>query len=119
MKFDIRTILVVFVIGLLLLMGFPEPGARPVIGAEKSAISYAKDVQPILSANCYGCHNSKKKKAGGDLQSGFVGVQKIVAPMKPDDSRLFKMPCRQRRKADAAEESSASRANQTDQDLDR
>jgi len=53
-------------------------------------VSYAKDVQPILQANCYNCHNAMKKKANVDLKSSFAGVAKIVKPENPDESRLFK-----------------------------
>ena len=72
------------------LSGLAENAPEPIFAAEVKAPTYAKDVQPILAASCYECHNAKKKKKGVDLQSGFAGVQKIVSPMKPEDSKLFK-----------------------------
>lgn len=85
----IWSMVVVAVAGLLGLTGVAERNTGSVEAAEK-AVSYAKDVQPILQTNCYGCHNNKKKKANVDLQTNFAGVQKIVSPAKPDESRLFK-----------------------------
>jgi len=67
---------------------FTTPEAMAV-DLEKAS-TYNKDVLPILESNCFSCHNAKKKKAGIDLQSGFAGVQKIVKPSSPDDSKLFK-----------------------------
>jgi hypothetical protein len=64
---------------------------EPLAAAEGNTnVSYAKDVQPILAANCYNCHNAMKKKAGVDLKSSFAGVARIVKPENPDGSKLFK-----------------------------
>jgi hypothetical protein len=69
-------------------MGGPAP---EVMAAEADAkVSYAKDIQPLLQAKCYECHNARRRKAGVDLQSGYAGVLRIVKPEKPEDSRLFK-----------------------------
>ena len=42
---------------------------------------FAKTVQPFLSANCVGCHNSKVKTANLDLQQ-FSSVDAVRANLK-------------------------------------
>jgi mono/diheme cytochrome c family protein len=63
------------------------------VGDEKkpadSKVSFAKDVQPILTNNCGKCHNSTKAKKGIDVTS-YDTTMKIVKAGKPDDSRLLK-----------------------------
>ncbi len=59
-------------------------------------ISYQKDVMPILTASCIGCHSPEKKKGGLDM-SGFgamvTGGQEGVAFVagQPDKSKLITM----------------------------
>lgn len=57
--------------------------------AAVGAVSYAKDVQPILSKQCYGCHNARKRKADLDLQSSFKSVMEGVSAGKPDQSDVY------------------------------
>ena len=44
----------------------PE-GARPPKGA--APVSFAKQIQPLLRANCVGCHNARQGQAGLALDS--------------------------------------------------
>ncbi|MCE9529945.1 MAG: hypothetical protein K8T89_02205, partial [Planctomycetes bacterium] len=84
----------VLIVGLTLVgigvLAFSGSKPQPVAAADKEAVTYAKDIKPILEASCYNCHNSNKKKGGVDLKSSFAGVARIVKAEKPDDSKLFK-----------------------------
>jgi WD40 repeat protein len=64
-------------------------------GAKPAAVSYYRDVRPILQANCQGCH--QPAKAGGSLEltafksllnSGDSGSPAVV-PGKPDESYVI------------------------------
>jgi WD40 repeat protein len=58
--------------------------------------SFAKDVAPILAANCEGCHAAGVTMGSLDLDS-FEGLQKgghhgeVIIPGKSDESRLYLM----------------------------
>jgi WD40 repeat protein len=59
-----------------------------------AAVSYNRDVRPILQANCHGCHQPAKASGGlemtafkGLLTGGESGTAAIV-PGKPDESYL-------------------------------
>src|ERR1700683_3530329 len=60
------------------------------------APSFAKDVAPILAANCAGCHAAGVKMGSLDLDS-FEGLQKgghhgeVITSGKSDESRLYLM----------------------------
>jgi WD40 repeat protein len=60
------------------------------------APSFAKDVAPILAANCAGCHAAGVKMGSLDLDT-FEGLQKgghhgeVITPGKSDESRLYLM----------------------------
>lgn len=70
-------------------------------GAQSAEVSFAKDVQPILTKSCEGCHGAKKKKAGLDLsaaaaykaivsaQSKQVIDMMLVQPGDPEKSYLY------------------------------
>src|SRR5438132_257683 len=69
---------------------------EPKSDAAKAPISYQKDVLPILTGNCMGCHTPEKKKGGLDMTSyallakgGKEGV--IFIPGQPDKSKLVTM----------------------------
>jgi len=64
--------------------------------AAKATISYQKDVMPILTASCIGCHSPEKKKGGLDLNSyslmakgGKEGV--VFVAGQPEKSKLVTM----------------------------
>ena len=76
-------------LGLLLLFSNPALAAR---------VDFSRDVQPILSDNCYNCHgpDPKSREASlrldthaGALAKTEDGSGTIVAPGKPDDSELI------------------------------
>lgn len=75
--------------------GKAEADAKPAVG-----ISFTRDVQPILDANCVQCHMTGAAQGDLVLEDGrsyaaLVGVQSIQAPMKrvaagdPEASYLF------------------------------
>ncbi len=62
--------------------------------AQSSAVSYAKDVTPILERECVKCHDAKEHKGKLDLSAGegyrnLVGVPssevETIARVKPGD----------------------------------
>ncbi len=60
------------------------------IQAADPQISFTKDVKPILAQNCVGCHNARKKKAGGDLQTSYDTVSRSLKSGNASNSRLYK-----------------------------
>ena len=63
----------------------PPPASRPV--------DFVKDIQPILSQSCYGCHGPKKQEAGlrwdvkeMALNAGEHGA--VIVPGKSAESRM-------------------------------
>src|ERR1700733_7900702 len=71
---------------LLLIVAFPT-----IIRA--GAMSYNRDIRPILSDNCFACHgpdkNKRKAKLRLDDRESAVSL-KAVIEKKPDDSELIK-----------------------------
>src|SRR5688572_13219012 len=72
-----------------------EPSEPAAATETPAAVSYYRDVRPILQANCQGCH--QPAKAGGSLEmtahasllaAGESGSLAIV-PGKPDESYLI------------------------------
>jgi WD40 repeat protein len=68
--------------------GANEAAAKP------ASVSYARDVLPILQANCHGCHQPAKTSGGMEMTAfnrlvagGESGAPAIV-PGKPDESNL-------------------------------
>ncbi len=53
-----------------------------------AALSYGKDVRPILERNCLSCHGGKNKRGGVDVGT-YAAASKAVKPGKPDDSPLY------------------------------
>ena len=64
--------------------------------AAEDAPSFAKDVAPVLSANCAGCHAAKVKMGGLNVDT-FEGLQaggnkgSVLTAGKSDESRLYLM----------------------------
>jgi mono/diheme cytochrome c family protein len=52
-------------VGVLLLIA----SGKAIAAEQKSAVSFTKDVLPILMGNCNGCHSPEKKKGGLDMTS--------------------------------------------------
>lgn len=71
------------------------PLSRARADGDPAAISYEKDIQPILKARCYACHDAAKQRSGFRLdvrsqarQGGESGQPGIV-PRKPAESALY------------------------------
>ena len=71
-------------------------GVVPAQTSTSSADLYEKTIQPILSSNCLGCHNSKVKQGGLDLSTRDALLQgsehgKVVVLGNSNDSVLYKL----------------------------
>ncbi|MEK7756342.1 MAG: c-type cytochrome domain-containing protein, partial [Planctomycetota bacterium] len=76
---------------MLALAGFGLWGLRA-----QQKVSFSRDVQPILTENCFKCHGEALQLSGLDLRSRATmlkGGQKgpAVVPGKADLSRLYKL----------------------------
>jgi hypothetical protein len=60
----------------------------PVVVA-KGGPTYAKDIRPILNANCKNCHDVAKRKADLDLITSYNTVMEAVKPGMPGASLLY------------------------------
>ncbi len=75
-----------------------KASATPKIAAlsGKESVSFARDVAPILIANCNGCHYGATRVSGGLQFNMFSQIVKggdsgpIVLPGKPDESLIIK-----------------------------
>lgn len=86
-----------------LLEGSPEPAeqAPAKAGAGSSApqpvaISFNRDIRPILSENCFACHGPAAKEAKADLRLDVFedatkerGGYRIITPGDPEKSAIF------------------------------
>lgn len=90
MRTSITLALLVLIVG----CGSPRPAAPAASTPPPSApagVSFAKDIRPILAANCLGCHDgTPSAKSKYDL-SKYDGVMTKIVPGQPDSSRLFTM----------------------------
>jgi len=79
----------------VLAMGQTAGQKAPPAGAPKT-FAFESDVQPILTANCIGCHGASTRIKEMNLSS-LDGVLKgsesgpVVTPGKPDESKLYQM----------------------------
>jgi WD40 repeat protein len=79
---------------LLLSLAFSITATRATLAVEK--VSYARHVRPFFTRYCLECHNSKKLKAGLDLetyQSLMEGADTgpVLVAGKPDASRIVRV----------------------------
>ena len=63
--------------------------------AQPAAVDYERDVRPILTANCFGCHGPRQAQSGlrldlrqNALRGGDYGV--VIVPGKAAESKLMK-----------------------------
>ncbi len=62
-----------------------------------AAVSFEKDIQPLLQQRCYGCHGADKQKAGVALHTRYHGQQPaesgraLVVAGKPEKSLIFEV----------------------------
>ena len=75
----------------------PGPRRLPREGKAGGKTSFSKQVQPLLQANCYGCHQPAKAKGDyqmttlpGLLRGGESGSPAVV-PGKPEKSQLLEL----------------------------
>ncbi|WP_425618936.1 c-type cytochrome domain-containing protein [Anatilimnocola sp. NA78] len=77
--------------------GTPMPATAPMvqIATGKETISFAKDIAPVLSASCMGCHGTNRPRENFSvntfeslLKGGDAGVN--ILPGKPAESLLIK-----------------------------
>src|SRR5262249_40173218 len=72
-----------------------ETGVTAAGASPNATVDYDRDVKPILSANCFGCHGRRKQQSGlrldlrqSALRGGDYGV--VIVPGKAADSALIK-----------------------------
>ncbi len=71
--------------------------ALTLVGAESAPVDFSRDIQPILSENCYHCHGpdpkAREAKLRLDTHAGALGKTEddvaVVAPGKPAESELI------------------------------
>lgn len=82
------------------LLVFPSPGLAAEVSAPSkvvAAVSYYRDVLPILQARCHGCHQPAKA-SGGFTMTDFAGLLRggdsklaAIRPGKPTESHLLEL----------------------------
>jgi hypothetical protein len=66
------------------------PEKKAPAKSDGKGVSFAKDIKPILAANCLMCHDKAKHKGGFDLQTSHKTVMETVEASKPEESVMFK-----------------------------
>jgi hypothetical protein len=71
-----------------------ELAVRQIEPAAAAQVSYARQIQPILTENCQDCHSAEERKSGLDASSvatllkGGKKAGPAIVPGKPDESAL-------------------------------
>jgi mono/diheme cytochrome c family protein len=52
-------------------------------------VDFAREIQPILRAQCYGCHGPDKQMAGLRLDLKKAALAKVIVPGKANESALY------------------------------
>jgi mono/diheme cytochrome c family protein len=56
---------------------------------QQSKVDFAREVQPIFQAHCYGCHGPNRQMAGLRLDSKKIALAKVVIPGRAAESALY------------------------------
>src|SRR5262245_17529269 len=56
---------------------------------QQSKVDFARDVQPIFQAHCYGCHGPNRQMAGLRLDLKKAALAKVIVPGKANESALY------------------------------
>jgi hypothetical protein len=81
----------------LLALGLVALGLLASMAGADAAVDYARDVEPIFSRHCYGCHGDEKQKSGLRLDSptavrrGGDSGEPLFVPGSAAESHLFKL----------------------------
>src|SRR5262245_17793970 len=52
-------------------------------------VDFAREIQPIFQAQCYGCHGPDKQMAGLRLDLKKAALAKVIVPGKANESPLY------------------------------
>ena len=89
-----RALAILFVTLLLVGCG-SQPARAPAPKAEETPapveVSFAKDVQSIVTANCLPCHSGAKDAAAKSNWTTYDGVMADVVAGNPDSSKFYQM----------------------------
>ena len=69
------------------LQSWIDAGA-PGLPVQTTKVDFDKDIEPILTANCNGCHSGASAKGQLQLDSGSIAMR-VIKPGKAEDSRLI------------------------------
>jgi hypothetical protein len=63
----------------------------------EKAVTYGKDVKPIVADKCLSCHRGEKAKGGfnmeslADINKGGRKTKKVIVAGKPDESQFYRV----------------------------
>jgi mono/diheme cytochrome c family protein len=64
------------------------PGLSPTIAAVNRKVDFDAEVEPILKANCNGCHSGASAKGQLRLDAGSTAMR-VITPGKAEESRII------------------------------
>ena len=87
-----RALAVLFVTLLLVGCGSqPAPAPKAEETPAPAEVSFAKDVQSIVTANCLPCHSGAKDAAAKSNWTTYDGVMADVVAGNPDSSKFYQI----------------------------